>query len=61
MHSNVADVCKNMNQLNIKNLILWHTLDDRIETRKERFLAEGKEFFDGNLYVPDDLDIIDLD
>ena len=50
-----------MNQLNIKNLILWHTLDDRIETRKERFLAEGKEFFDGNLYVPDDLDIIDLD
>ena len=61
MHSTVADVCQKMNQLNVKNLILWHTLDNDIETRKERFLAEGKLFFDGNLYVPDDLDVIDLD
>ena len=60
-HSTVADVCKNMNALNVKNLILWHTLDDNIETRKQRFLAEGKEYFAGNLYVPDDLDVIDLD
>ena len=60
-HSNVADVCKDMNQLNVKNLVLWHTLDDNIETRKERFLTEGKEYFDGNLYVPDDLEVIDLD
>lgn len=60
-HSNVDDVCKNMNALNVKNLILWHTLDDNIETRKQRFLAEGKEYFAGNLYVPDDLDVIDLD
>ena len=60
-HSNVDNVCKNMNALNVKNLILWHTLDDNIETRKQRFLAEGKEYFDGNLYVPDDLDVIDLD
>ena len=55
------DVCKKMNQLNVKNLVLWHTVDDNIETRKQRFLAEGKDFFDGNLYVPDDLDVIDLD
>lgn len=61
MHSTVADVCKNMSELGVKNLILWHTLDNEIETRKERFLAEGKEYFDGNLYVPDDLDVIDLD
>jgi len=61
MHSTVADVCKNMSELGVKNLILWHTLDNEIETRKERFLTEGKEYFDGNLYVPDDLDVIDLD
>ena len=61
VHSTVEDVCKKMNQLEIKNLILWHTLDYEIETRKQRFLAEGKDFFDGNLYVPDDLDVIDLD
>lgn len=60
-HSNVEDVCKNMNDLNVKNLILWHTLDFDIETRKQRFLTEGKEYFDGNLSVPDDLDVIDLD
>ena len=60
-HSTVMGVCKNMNQLNVKNLILWHTSDENIETKKQRFLAEGKEYFDGNLYVPDDLDVIDLD
>ncbi len=61
MHSTVADVCTKMNQLNVKNMILWHTLDTDIETRKERFLSEGKQFFTGNLYVPDDLDVISLD
>ena len=59
-HSTVADVCKKMNSLNVKNLILWHTLDENIESRKERFLKEGKEFFDGTLFVPNDLEVIDL-
>lgn len=31
-----------------------------MENRKEKFEREGKEFFSGNLYVPDDLDIINL-
>lgn len=60
-HSTVGDVCTIMNKLNVKNLMLWHSYDTEIETRKERFLAEGKKIYKGNLYVPDDLDVIDLD
>ena len=59
-HSTVADVCQKMNSLNVKNLILWHTLDENIEGRKERFLKEGKEYFKGNLFVPNDLEEIIL-
>ena len=59
-HSTVADVCKKMNSLNVKNLILWHTIDEKIESRKERFLKEGKEYFKGNLFVPNDLEVIEL-
>lgn len=61
IHSTVEAVCKKMNELSVKNLVLWHIFDDNIETRKERFLSEGRKYFDGNLYVPDDLDVIDLD
>ena len=31
-----------------------------IEMRKELFTKETKEYFSGNVYVPDDLDEIEL-
>ena len=31
-----------------------------INQRKELYINEGKEYFDGNIYVPDDLEIIDI-
>ncbi len=49
-----------MNTLNIKNLLLWHCIDNNIETRKELFTKEAKEYFNGNVYVPNDLDEIEL-
>lgn len=59
-HSTVKDVAIAMNKLNVKNLILWHCIDGNIETRKELFTKEAKEYFSGNVYVPNDLDEIEL-
>lgn len=41
-------------KLKVKNLILMHTEDSHIKERKELYTREGKEYFSGNLYVPDD-------
>lgn len=59
-HSTVKDVALAMNELNIKNLVLWHCIDDNIEMRKELFTKEAKEYFSGIVYVPNDLDEIKL-
>ncbi|MBC2726782.1 MBL fold metallo-hydrolase [Desulfosporosinus sp.] len=55
-HSTVKDACELAQTLSIKNLVLWHTEDQTITHRKELYTAEGKEYYDGNLYVPDDLE-----
>ena len=34
--------------------------DDHIEERKALYTAEGKKYYSGNLFVPDDEEIIDL-
>lgn len=59
-HSTVKDVAIKMNKLNIKSLLLWHCIDNYIENRKEVFTKEAKEYFQRNVYVPDDLDEIEL-
>lgn len=59
-HSIVKDVAERMQVLNAKNLVMWHTADNNMEKRKELYTKEAKECFDGNVYVPDDLEIIDI-
>jgi ribonuclease Z len=59
-HSTVKDVAIVMNNLKIKNLLLWHCVDNNVEKRKELFTKEAKEYFSGNVYVPDDLDEVEL-
>jgi hypothetical protein len=49
-----------LRQLGVKNLVLYHTEDRNLERRKELYLAEGKSCFNGMLWVPDDLDSIEL-
>ena len=34
--------------------------DKNILKRQEMYLAEGRKFYHGNLYVPEDLDVIEL-
>ncbi len=59
-HSTVKSASKVMNDLNVKNLILYHTEESHGNERKKLYIQEGKANFEGNLYVPDELEIIKL-
>ena len=59
-HSTVKDACELAAQLHIPNLVLWHTEDDSVDRRKKLYLAEGKQYYQGDLYIPDDREILDL-
>ena len=59
-HSTVKEACELATELQIPNLVLWHTEDKQIARRKELYTAEGNEYYSGNLLVPDDREIIDL-
>ena len=59
-HSTVKDACELAAELNIPNLVLWHTEDDHLARRRETYTAEGRQYYSGNLYVPDDREILDL-
>ena len=58
-HGTVKDVAKVMNNLNVKNLILYHT-EESHSNRKELYTNEAKSIFKGNVFVPDDLEAIEL-
>lgn len=59
-HSTVKSASKVMNNLEVKNLILYHTEESHGNERKSLYTKEGKENFSGNIYVPDDLEMIEL-
>ena len=59
-HSTVMDACKIATELEVKNLILYHTEDKNILDRKKLYMEEGKHYYSGNLFVPDDLERIIL-
>ena len=59
-HATVKDACENASKLNVKNIVLFHTEDKNILNRRKLYTDEGKQFFAGNIIVPDDLDVINL-
>ena len=59
-HSTVKDVAEVAENLNVKNLVLWHTQDNNIKQRKELYTNEAKKYFNGNVYVPNDFEEIIL-
>ena len=44
----------------IENLYIKSFEDDTIETRKKLYTEEAQKYFDGNVYIPDDLEEINL-
>jgi ribonuclease Z len=59
-HSTVKDACQLAQDLNVDNLILYHTEDKNISRRKELYTEEGRQYYKGNLLIPDDLETFEL-
>ena len=60
MHSTVKTASEIATSLNVKNLVLYHASDNDLKNRKKQYTEEAKQYFSGNIYVPDDLDVIQL-
>lgn len=59
-HSTVKEACMLAEELEIPNLILYHTEETHGNKRKEQYTGEGREYYSGNLYVPDDLEVFEI-
>lgn len=59
-HGTVKDSAQNAQELGAQMTILFHTEGKTLATRKQRYTAEGMQFFGGELLVPDDLEVIEL-
>ena len=59
-HSTVKDACELAEKLQVPNLVLYHTEDRNTKNRKALYTAEGREYYHGNLLVPDDLETFEL-
>ncbi len=58
-HSTVKEAASFAENLKAKNLILYHT-EDKTCNRKELYANEAKKFFSGKVYVPDDLEAVEI-
>ncbi len=59
-HCTVKDACETAERLGAKNLILYHTEDKNLTNRKTLYKEEGLKYYHGSLYIPDDLETIEL-
>jgi len=59
-HRTAAECAQLAEKLKAKNLILWHSEDDIDGTRKTRYIKEAKNYYNGNIIVPDDLETIEI-
>lgn len=60
-HATVKEACGCAERFHAKNLILWHTEDESTYGfRKKVYTEEAKTFYSGNVFVPDDFDVIEL-
>ncbi len=60
-HSTVKDACLTAEAMGAKNLILYHTEDKNLLCRRELYTEEGREYFSGNIHVPEDLEVLELE
>ena len=59
-HSTALDAGKLAEELGVKNFILYHTEEKTLATRKENYTREAAKNFKGRIFVPDDLEVIEL-
>ena len=56
----MKDACELAEQLGVKNLLLYHTEDRNLAERKKLYAQEGAQYYNGNLYIPEDLESLEL-
>lgn len=59
-HSTALDAGKIAEELAVKNLVLYHTEDTHLTTRRPTYTAEAAQHFGGAIHVPDDIETIKL-
>ncbi len=59
-HSTVRDAAQLASELGAKHLVLYHTEDSNLPERKRRYGEEAAQYFRGPVYIPDDLESIEL-
>ena len=47
-------------ELAVKHLVLYHTEDAHLTTRRPTYTAEAAQHYTGPIYVPDDIETIQL-
>ncbi|MEF2683474.1 MAG: MBL fold metallo-hydrolase [Parabacteroides johnsonii] len=60
-HSTALEAGLLAEKLNVKNLLLYHTEDKNLSTRKKNYMEESLLNFKGKVCVPDDLEEINID
>ena len=60
-HSTVKFVAELCERLNVKNVIMSHTIDTDLKNRKKTFTEDAMKYYNGNVFVPDDLDTIEIE
>lgn len=59
-HCTVKEASITAQTINAKNLIILHTEDNDLKNRKNLYTNEAKKFFSGNVFVPNDLETIEI-
>lgn len=59
-HSTVQEACRTAESLGVKNLLLYHTEDLNLPERRRLYEEEGRPCYQGNLFIPEDLETLDL-
>ena len=59
-HSTALEAGQLAHDLGVKHLVLYHTEDTHLTTRRPSYTAEAATRYDGPIHVPDDIETIDL-
>lgn len=59
-HSTAWDAGRTAEKLGVKNLVLYHTEDSDLKNRAERYTEEAAQSFGGRIFVPDDLEELEI-
>jgi len=59
-HCTVKEASITAQIINAKNLIILHTEDNDLKNRKKLYTNEAKKYYAGNIFVPTDLETIEI-